>query len=163
ILIALKEGHRPTEEYLHELRVKLHHAYPETTFFFLAPDISTQVLNFGLAAPIDLQVVGPIGSEDKTLAIAEKLVGEVKQVPADVHLAQVSKVPELKLKIDRTEAQQVGLTERDVASDLLVSLASAGDVSPSFWVDRRGVQYSVAVQTPQYAIDSIDALRATPI
>jgi multidrug efflux pump subunit AcrB len=165
ILIALAPGHRPTAAYLRSLREVLRRAYPETTFFFLAPDISTQVLNFGLAAPIDLQVVGPIGSEDKTLAIAQALAAKVAKVrgAADVHLAQVSKVPQLQLTIDRVEAQQAGVTERDVASDLLVSLASSGQVSPTYWLDKRGVQYLVSVQTPQYSIDSIDALRATPI
>ncbi|HMG54049.1 MAG TPA: efflux RND transporter permease subunit [Kofleriaceae bacterium] len=165
ILIALVPGHRPTEDYVRALRDSLHHSYPETTFFFLAPDISTQVLNFGLAAPIDVQVVGPIGSEDKTLAVAEDLAAKIARIPgaADVHLAQVSRVPQLQLSIDRVEAQQAGLSERDVASDLLISLASSGDVAPTYWVDRRGVQYLVAVQTPQYSIDSIDALRATPI
>jgi multidrug efflux pump subunit AcrB len=165
ILIALRPGHRPTATYVRALREALRRAYPETTFFFLAPDISTQVLNFGLAAPIDLQVVGPIGSEDKTLAVAQDLATKVARVPgaADVHLAQVPKVPQLQIAIDRVQAQQAGLTERDVASDLLVSLASSGQVSPTFWLDKRGVQYLVSVQTPQYAIDSIDALRATPI
>ena len=165
ILIALRPGHHPTEDYLRALRERLRRVYPETTFFFLAPDISTQVLNFGLAAPIDLQVVGPIGSEDQTLAVAEDLAARIAKVPgaADVHLAQESRVPQLQLAIDRVEAQQAGLTTRDVASDLLVSLASSSDVAPSYWVDRRGVQYLVAVQTPQYSIDSIDALRATPI
>jgi multidrug efflux pump subunit AcrB len=165
ILIALQPGHRPTAGYVRALREVLRRSYPETTFFFLAPDISTQVLNFGLAAPIDLQVVGPIGSEDKTLAVAESLAVKVARIPgaADVHLAQVSKVPQLQLAIDRVEAQQAGVTERDVASDLLVSLASSGQVAPTYWLDKRGVQYTVSVQTPQYAIDSIDALRATPI
>jgi multidrug efflux pump subunit AcrB len=165
ILIALQPGHRPTADYLRALRETLRRTYPETTFFFLAPDISTQVLNFGLAAPIDLQIVGPTGSEDKTLAVAQDLAAKVARVrgAADVHLAQVSKVPQLQIAIDRVEAQQAGLTERDVASDLLVSLASSGQVAPTFWLDKRGVQYLVAVQTPQYAIDSIDALRATPI
>jgi multidrug efflux pump subunit AcrB len=165
ILISLQPGHRPTEDYVRMLRETLRRTYPETTFFFLAPDISTQVLNFGLAAPIDLQVDGPPGSEDKTLAVAQELAAKVAKIPgaADVHLAQVSRVPQLQLAIDRVEAQQAGVTERDVASDLLVSLASSGQVSPSYWLDRRGVQYLVAVQTPQYAIDSIDALAATPI
>ncbi|HET9620696.1 MAG TPA: efflux RND transporter permease subunit [Kofleriaceae bacterium] len=166
ILIALKpEDHRPTPEYVRKLREVLRRQYPETTFFFLAPDISTQVLNFGLAAPIDLQVIGPIGSEDKTLAFATELSGRVAKVPGavDVHLAQVSKVPAVQIQIDRVEAQQTGLAERDVASDLLVSLASSGTVAPSYWLDKRGVQYLVAVQTPQYAINSLDALRATPI
>jgi multidrug efflux pump subunit AcrB len=166
ILIALKpEDHAPTPEYVRKLRAVLRRAYPETTFFFLAPDISTQVLNFGLAAPIDLQVIGPIGSEDKTLAFAQELSARVGKVPGavDVHLAQVSKVPSVRIDVDRVEAQQLGLAERDVASDLLVSLASSGTVAPSYWLDKRGVQYLVAVQTPQYAIDSLDALRATPI
>ena len=165
ILISLKEGHRPTNDYMRELRASLKKAYPETTFFFLAPDISTQVLNFGLAAPIDLQVVGPIGSEDRTLAYAESLAAEVVKVPGatDVHLAQVTKVPQLAIHIDRTEASQVGLSERDVANDLLVSLSSSGQVTPSFWLDKRGVQYLVSVQTPQYEVNSVDALRATPV
>jgi multidrug efflux pump subunit AcrB len=165
ILIALKPGHEPTADYMRALRVKLRQAYPDTTFFFLAPDISTQVLNFGLAAPIDVQVVGPIGSEDQTLALAESIAAKVAKVPgaADVHLAQVSKVPQLWVDIDRAQAQQSGLTERDVASDLLVSLSSSGQVAPSYWLDKRGVQYLVSVQTPQYAIDSMHALESTPI
>jgi multidrug efflux pump subunit AcrB len=165
IFIALKPGHRPTADYMRALRERLHRGYPETTFFFLAPDISTQVLNFGLAAPIDLQIVGPIGSEDTTLAFAKALAAKVAKVPGavDVHLAQVSDVPDLRIAIDRVKAQHSGLSERDVASDLLVSLASSGQVAPTYWLDKRGVQYTVAVQTPQYAIDSFDALRATPI
>ncbi|MGE0870064.1 MAG: efflux RND transporter permease subunit [Kofleriaceae bacterium] len=165
ILIALKPGHRPTAEYLRELRTALHREHPETTFFFLAPDISTQVLNFGLAAPINIQVVGPIGSEDKTLAIAEQLMAEVRKVPGavDVHLAQVERVPQLQIAVDRTQAQRAGLNEREVASDLLVSLSSSGQVAPSYWIDKRGVQYVVSVQTPQYEMDSLDAVRATPI
>jgi len=165
ILIALEPGHRPTADYVRSLREVLRRTYPETTFFFLAPDISTQVLNFGLAAPIDLQIVGPIGSEDKTLAVAQDLAAKVARVrgAADVHLAQVSKVPQLQISIDRVEAQQAGVTERDVASDLLVSLASSGQVTPTYWLDKRGVQYLVSVQTPQYKNDSIDALRATPV
>ena len=165
ILISLKPDHRPTDDYVRGIREMLKKQYPDVTPFFLAPDITTQVLNFGLAAPIDLQVVGPIGSEDKTGQFALDLAARVAKVrgAADVHLAQVNRVPELKINIDRTMAQQVGLSERDVASDLLVSLSSSGTVSPSYWIDKRGVQYLVAVQTPQYAIDSVDALRATPI
>ncbi|HEY4244657.1 MAG TPA: efflux RND transporter permease subunit [Kofleriaceae bacterium] len=165
IFIALKEDHAPTPGYVRKIREVLNRTYPETTFFFLAPDISTQVLNFGIAAPIDLQVVGPIGSEDKTLAIAQDLARKVATVPgaADVHLAQVNDVPEMRLDIDRVITQQIGLSERDVANDLLVSLASSGQVAPSYWLDKRGVQYLVAVQTPQYAIDSLDALRGTPV
>ena len=165
ILISLKPGHSPTAGYVRALRETLRRANPDTTFFFLAPDITTQVLNFGLAAPIDLQVVGPIGSEVRTEAFADELAARVSKVTgaADVHLAQEGKVPQLRVNIDRTEALQAGVTERDVATDVLVSLSSSGQVSPAFWIDKRGVQYLVNVQTPQYAIDSIDALRATPI
>ncbi|MBS1119861.1 MAG: transporter [Deltaproteobacteria bacterium] len=165
IFIALRPGHRPTAELVRALRERLRRDLPDTTFFFLAPDISTQVLNFGLAAPIDLQVTGPVGSEDKTLAFTEQLAARVVHVPGavDVHLAQVTNVPQMRISIDRTQAQQAGLSERDVASDVLVSLASSGQVAPTFWLDKRGVQYLVSVQTPQYAIDSLDALRATPI
>jgi multidrug efflux pump subunit AcrB len=165
IFIGLKHGHQPTADYMRVLRAHLAKLYPEMTFFFLAPDISTQVLNFGLAAPIDLQVIGPTGSEDKTLAFAQELAKRVAMVPGavDVHLAQVAKTPQLKIRIDRTIAQQAGVSERDVASDLLVSLASSGQVAPTFWIDKRGVQVLVSVQTPQYKIDSIAALQATPI
>jgi len=165
IFISLKDGHKSTEAYMRGLRQVLVHSYPDATFFFLAPDISTQVLNFGLAAPIDLQVVGPIGSEERTRAFAEELATRVRKVPGavDVHFAQESRVPELEISINRTMAQQSGLAEKDVANDVLVSLSSSGTVSPAYWIDPRGVQYLVAVQTPQSDIDSVDALRATPI
>jgi multidrug efflux pump subunit AcrB len=165
IFIALKEGHASTPEYVRKLRAVLHETYPDQTFFFLAPDISTQVLNFGLAAPIDVQVVGAIGNEEATWGVAQQIAERVKRIPgaADVHMAQVPKQPELRVDVNRTMAGQLGMTERDVASDLLVSLASSALVAPSFWVDRRGVQYLVAVQTPQAEVNSIDAMNTTPI
>jgi multidrug efflux pump subunit AcrB len=165
IFIALKEGHRPTAGYVHELRSTLAKAFPDQTFFFLAPDISTQVLNFGLPAPIDVQLVGAIGNEEQTAAVARQIAERVRKLPgaADVHLAQVLKQPEIRIDVDRTMAGQLGLTERDVASDLLVSLASSAIVAPSYWLDKRGIQYLVAVQTPQRDVDSIEALAMTPI
>ena len=165
IFIALKEHHPPTVDYVRKLRATLRKSYPDQTFFFLAPDISTQVLNFGLAAPIDVQVVGPIGKESATYGVAAQIAERVARIPgaADVHLAQVPEQPELKIDVDRTMAGQAGLTERDVASDLLVSLSSSAIVAPSYWLDKRGVQYLVAVQTPQHEINSIDALKTTPI
>lgn len=165
ILISLKKGHQPTEEYVQKLRAKLNTSYPESTFFFLAPDITTQVLNFGLPAPINVRVVGPIGKDEETYAIAEQIAAKMKKIPGavDVHLAQVVKRPQLRIEVDRTMADQMGLSQRDVASDLLVSLSSSGVVSPSYWLDKRGVQYLVAVQTPQYAMSSVDALNATPL
>jgi len=166
ILISLKEDHKATAEYVRKIRAKLHQEYPESTIFFLAPDISTQVLNFGLAAPIDVQIVGAPGKEADTLGVARKIMAHIRAVPgaADVHLAQVLTKPELKIDVDRTMASMAGLTQRDVASDLLVSLSSSTQVAPSYWLDtRRGVQYIVAVQTPQYENNSFDAVDHTPL
>ncbi|WP_044964246.1 MULTISPECIES: efflux RND transporter permease subunit [Sorangium] len=165
IFIALAEHHRPTADHVRTLRAKLNAAYPDTTFFFLAPDISTQVLNFGLAAPINVQVVGPIGKEDETYAVALKIAERMEKIPGavDVHLAQVPARPQLRIDVDRTMADQLGLSQRDVASDVLVSLSSSGQTSPTYWLDKRGVQYLVAVQTPQYAMGSIDDVNATPL
>ncbi len=166
IMIALRPGHSPTNEYVRMLRTRLRRDYPDLTFFFLAPDISTQVLNFGLAAPIDVQIVaGPAGS-DQAYALAQRLAARIARIPGavDVHLAQVPRVPALRIEVDRTMAQRFGLSQRDVASDLLVSLSSSSQVAPSFWLDpRRGIQYAVSVQTPQSAINSIDALGSTPL
>ena len=165
IFISLKDGHRPTDAYVRRLRATLSAKFPEQTLFFLAPDISTQVLNFGLASPIDVQLVGAAGNEEQTYAVARQIADRVKRLPGavDVHLAQVPKQPEIRIDVDRTMAAQIGLTERDVASDLLVSMASSAIVAPTFWLDRRGIQYLVAVQTPQRDIDSLDALTTTPI
>ena len=166
VFIALKKDHKPTEQYLAKLRKELRAKHPDTTFFFLAPDISTQVLNFGIAAPIDVQVVSTPGNEEEAEKFAAKLMDRISRVPgaADVHLAQVTKRPELRINVDRTMAQQAGLSQRDVASDILISLSSSAQVSPSYWLDqKRGIQYSVAVQTPQAEINSIDALGQTPL
>ncbi|HEX3854045.1 MAG TPA: efflux RND transporter permease subunit, partial [Polyangiaceae bacterium] len=166
ILISLKEGHKPTADYVRALRKKLHRDYPESTFFFLAPDISTQVLNFGLAAPIDVQVVGAPGKEADTLAVTRNILAQMKLIPGavDVHMAQVLDKPELRIDVDRTMASMAGLTQKDVASDILVSLSSSTTVAPSFWLDtKRSVQYSVAVQTPQYENNSVDAVNDTPL
>jgi multidrug efflux pump subunit AcrB len=165
IMIALKGHHGPTQQYVRRLRTVLRDGFPDTTFFFLAPDISTQVLNFGLPAPIDIQIVGPIGNEEETQAVAKRLAERISRIPGavDVHLAQTSSTPELRIDVDRTMAQAFGMSERDVASDMLVSLSSSALVSPSYWLDKRGVQYLLAVQTPQFEVNSLDALKATPL
>jgi len=166
ILIALKPHHAPTEIYVRNIRRLLRATFPDTTFFFLAPDISTQVLNFGLPAPVDLQVSGGVGNEELTYGIAEKLAARLGRVPgvADVHMAQVRRVPQLRVDVNRTMAAEAGLTQRDVANDLMVSLSSSSMVSPTYWLDaRRGVQYPVSIQTPQYRITDIESVQNTPL
>jgi multidrug efflux pump subunit AcrB len=166
LLIALKPDHEATEGYVQQLRSKLAATYPDATFFFLAPDISTQVLNFGLAAPIDIQFSGPAANDSKTWALAQELAARLKRVPgaADVHLAQVPSSPTLRIDVDRNMAAQQGLTQRDVANDLLLSLSSSAQVSPSYWLDKtRGVQYLVAVQTPQYLNNTVAAVDNIPL
>jgi multidrug efflux pump subunit AcrB len=165
IMISLKPEHGPTPRYVRALRKTLRDEYPDTSFFFLAPDISTQVLNFGIPAPIDIQVLGPVDSDAQTQAVARRLADRIAAIPgaADVHVAQVARTPELRIDVDRTMARAFGMTERDVASDLLVSLSSSALVSPTFWLDKRGVQYLLAVQTPQSQVNSLDSLATTPL
>jgi multidrug efflux pump subunit AcrB len=167
ILIALDpENHGSTPAYVKRLRARLKAAFPEVTFFFLAPDISTQVLNFGISAPIDVQLVGTRATFDQNLAIGKTIRDRIAKIPGavDVHVHQVVGTPELRVDVDRTVADQAGLSQREVASSLLVSLSSSGQTSPNFWLDTaKGVQYALAVQTPQYRIDSVQALSETPI
>jgi multidrug efflux pump subunit AcrB len=166
IFIGLKEHHASTPGYVRRLRTLLTGKYPDTTFFFLAPDISTQVLNFGLAAPLDVQIVGAPGDDDRAYGVAQALAAKIQTIPGavDVHLAQVRRQPELRIDVDRTMANQFGLTQTNVADDVLVSLSSSTQVQPSYWLDSKySVQYLVAVQTPQYANDSIRALGSTPL
>jgi multidrug efflux pump subunit AcrB len=166
MLISLTAKHGPTIDYVHALRKDLATSFPQGTFFFLAADISTQILNFGLSAPIDVRFTGPAANQTANLAIARDLASRIATVPGavDVHLAQVTDTPELLVDVDRTAAQDLGLTMRDVASDLLVSLSSSAQTAPNFWMDpKTGVQYPVAVQTPQVRIDSIQALQTTPL
>jgi multidrug efflux pump subunit AcrB len=166
IFIALSEHHAKTGDYVRQMRTTLRERYPDTTFFFLAPDITTQVLNFGLAAPIDVQLVGVPGDDAATYAAAEDIAAKMRAVPgaADVHLAQVIAQPELRIDVDRTMASMADLTQRDVANDVLGSLASSSQVQPTYFLDsKRGVQYLVAVQTPQYENSTIQALHTTPL
>ena len=166
LLVAMKPDHAPTAGYVRALREDLARSFPGSTFFFLPADISSQVLSFGLSAPIDVRITGPASNEKANLTIARSLIDRFARVPGavDVHLAQVTETPEILVDIDRTLAQQVGLSQRDVATNMLVSLSSSGQTAPNFWLDpKSGVQYVVAVQTPQWRIDSIDALGDVPL
>lgn len=163
ILVSLKPNHKPTQIYVEALRTKLQSMFPDMTFFYQPADIVTQVLNAGMAAPIDIQLSG---HDPKNLDVAREIQQKVAAVPGaiDVHLQQVPTVPDLFLTVDRTQAQQLGLAQRDVASDVLVSLSSSFQTAPNFWLDpTNGVSYQVQVMTPQYNIHSMDTLQSTPI
>jgi multidrug efflux pump subunit AcrB len=166
MLVSLKANHAPTERYVSALRHDLRQTFPNSTFFFLPADISTQVLNFGLSAPLDVRLTGPVGNQTANLALARELAQEMNRIPGatDVHLAQVPETPELFLDVKRSQATQLGLSMNSIASDVLVSLSSSGQTAPAYWMDpKTRVQYAVAVQTPQFRIDSISALTATPV
>jgi multidrug efflux pump subunit AcrB len=161
ILVSLKEKHGPTQKYVEELRNKLNARFPDMTFFYQPADMVTQVLNFGLPAPIDIQIVG---ADPKNRDVAQEIRKRVAAIPGaiDVHLSQVLDYPELFINVDRTRAQQIGLTQRDVAGALLVSLSSSFQTAPNFWLDwKTGVTYNVQVMTPQYKIHSMDTLQNT--
>lgn len=164
ILVALNpENHGSTPAYVARLRGLLHERFPDLIFFFQPADIVSQILNFGLPAPLDVQLVG---RDPKNPAIARELVRRIAAVPgaADVRLQQVLDSPTIGIDVDRRLAKDLGFTERDVASSLLISLSGSTQTAPNYWLNRtNGVNYFVGVQTPPYRIDSMAALEATPV
>jgi CzcA family heavy metal efflux pump len=164
ILVTLKEDRRkPTFLAMKEVRDRLRAKFPDVTFYFQSADMVSQILNFGLAAPIDVRVVGynPANYE-----LAKTIAAKVAKIPGavDVHIQQVTDVPELHLDVDRTRAAELGLTQQDVARDVLTTLSGSGTVAPNYWVDPMlGVSYPVVVQTPTQNIDSLDTIRSTGI
>lgn len=166
ILVTLKPKHHATEQYVETLRRSLPKQFPDDTFFFQPADIVNQILNFGLPAPIDVKVSGPNRNGEGNLAVAKQLVTKITGIPgaADVHLQQITDAPSLRVDVDRIRAAQVGLTQRDVSQALLVSLAGTGTASPNFYLNQQnGVVYGVTVQTPQYRLDTPEALLNTPL
>ena len=164
ILVTLAAKHRPTAEYVHDLRARLAEDFPGATFYFLPADMVSQILNFGLPAPIDVQVVGNNLTANR--AFADKLLERIKFIPgsADLRIQQEFNQPRLYIDVDRTKAQEIGFTQRDVATELLVSLSGSFQTSPTFWLDpKNGVSYAIATQTPQYRVDSLDSLRNIPV
>jgi multidrug efflux pump subunit AcrB len=165
ILISLnREKHGPVRDYQVLLRKRLNQRFPDMAFFFEPANITNQILNFGLPAPIDLQVVGRDSTNN--YKIAQKLRDRIARIPgaADVHIHQVFSQPQLNVNVDRVKAAQLGLTQRDVTSSMLISLSGNNQVAPSFWLNpANGVSYNVGVQTSQYRIDSMDQLLRTPI
>ena len=165
ILISLnREKHGPVRDYEVLLRKRLNQRFPDMVFFFEPANITNQILNFGLPAPIDLQVVGR--DIENNYKIARKLRDRIARIPgaADVHIHQVFRQPQLNLNVDRVKAEQLGLTQHDVSSSMLISLSGTNQVAPNFWMNpANGVTYNVGVQTSQYRVDSLDELLHTPI
>ena len=164
IQVQLTKDHHPTEKYVDSLREVLAREYPGVTFYELPVDIVTQILNFGLAAPIDIQLVGPNLYGNR--ALAERILNEVRYVPgaSDARIQQPFDLPNMTVNVDRTRAQAIGLTQQNVAQSLLVALSGSFQTTPSFYLDpRNGVSYNVAVQSPQYYIQSLAQLRSLPV
>ena len=164
ILISLAQRHRPTADYVRELRRKLPQEFPGVSFVFLPADIISQILNFGLPAPIDIQVVGQ--NIDANHAFAEGLLRQLQRIPgtADFRIQQVFDMPKLHLWVDRTKAVESGFTQTDVARSMLISLSGSFQTQPSFWLDpKSGVSYNVTTQAPQYSMSSLADLDNIPI
>ncbi|MDB5479852.1 MAG: transporter [Caulobacteraceae bacterium] len=164
ILVSLKKDHGPTADYVKTLRAALPRAFPGTSFSFLPADIISQILNFGAPAPIDLQITGPNGDQDR--AYADELLQRLRKVPgvADARLQQASNYPQIGVEVDRTRADELGLTERDVTNTLVTNLSGSFQTAPAFWLNpRNGVSYPIVAQTPQYRIDSISQMENIPV
>ncbi|HTV84998.1 MAG TPA: efflux RND transporter permease subunit [Dyella sp.] len=164
IQIALNEGHRPTAEYVRKLRELLPRTYPGVTFSFPPADIVSQILNFGAPAPLDLQIRGPHLAAN--FAYANQLLGQIKRVPGvvDARIQESQASPAFDVNVDRTQAQLVGITERDITNSLVVNLAGSSQVAPTFWLNpANGVSYPIVMQTPQYNLDSLASLRNLPV
>ncbi|HTZ95997.1 MAG TPA: efflux RND transporter permease subunit [Terriglobales bacterium] len=164
IMVTLSPKHHPTADYVKQLRLSLLQDFPGVMFAFLPSDMVTQILNFGLPAPIDIQVIG--NNLEGNRVWASQLLQKIRYVPgtADLRIQQPFDEPYLHLRIERTKAQELGLSAQNIAQNLLVSLSGSFQTSPTFWVDpKNGVSYSIATQTPQYRADSLQDLVNTPI
>ena len=164
ILVALQKNHKPTANYVRQLRLDLHQKFPGSEFYFLPADIVTQTINFGLPAPFDIQILGRDLQTDHKIAaaLAQKLRSVTGAV--DIRVQQPLHLQRFQFTVDRTKAAGVGLTERDVASSILLSLSGSGQTAPSYWVDATtGVQYLVSVRAPEYRVASLNALQALPV
>jgi CzcA family heavy metal efflux pump len=164
IQVQLTDDHHPTAAYVDKLRSVLADQYPGVTFYVLPVDIVTQILNFGLSAPIDVQIIGQNLEDNRSLA--EKMLSEVKNVPGakDTRIHQPFNLPQMTVNVDRTRAEALGLAQKDVAGSVLVALSGSFQTTPSFYLDpKSGVTYNVAVQAQQYDIDTLDELSSLPV
>jgi multidrug efflux pump subunit AcrB len=164
IIVTLSSKHHPTEKYVEQLRLSLAKDFPGVTFAFLPSDMVTQILNFGLPAPIDIQVIGHDLEGNRVWA--DQVLEKIRYVPGavDLRVQQPFDQPYLHMRIERTKAQELGFSAHDIAQNLLVSLSGSFQTSPTYWLDpRNGVSYSIATQTPQYRADSLQDLVNTPV
>jgi len=164
ILISLNKGHAPTADYVRRLRERLRDDFPGVSFAFLPADIVSQILNFGLPAPIDIQVIGFNRSANQEFAT--RLMNRINKIPGlvDMRLQQAFNQPEFHVNVDRARAQDLGLTQRDVATSLLVSLSGSLQTAPNFWVDPKNkVSYPLVVQVPQHQLDTLNQLQNIPV
>jgi multidrug efflux pump subunit AcrB len=164
VLVLLAAKHRPTQEWMQILRQDFAQKFPQETVFFEPADITNQTLNFGLPAPIDVQVRGK--DAEATARIADMLQQQIRDVPGavDVFMQQEVNAPKLNIAVDRLKAQELGLTAKDVSDNVLLSLSGSGQVAPNFWLDpKTGVEYPVIVQVPQYRLHNLDALEQTAV
>ncbi len=164
ILISLSKDHAPTAGYVKTLRELLPRAYPGTTFSFLPADITSQILNFGAPAPVDLQVSGP--NQEANLKYAQELLRKIRLIPgiADPRIQQASTYPQFKVSVDRTRADQLGITEQDVTNTMVASLSGTSQVAPTYWLNpKNGVSYAIVAATPQYRMTSLSALENLPV
>jgi len=164
IMVALSPKHKPTAGYVHDLRFKLAQDFPGVTFYFLPSDMVTQILNFGLPAPIDIQVIG--NDLQANRQFADTLLERVKYVSgtSDLRIQQTFDQPKFHIDVDRTKAREIGFTQREVASNLLITLSGSFQTSPTFWLNpKNSVSYQVATQTPQYRVQSLQDLENIPV
>jgi len=164
ILVTLNAKHRPTAQYVQTLRTALNADFPGVSFGFLPADIISQILNFGLPSPIDIQIVG--GDVNGNRAAATKLTARLRQVQGlvDLRIQQPDDAPAINIDVDRTEAMKAGFQQRQIGQNLLIALSGSSQTSPNFWLNpKNGVSYPLMTMTPQYTVDSLDALRNIPL
>jgi len=163
VLVSLKPGHGRTHDYVRTLRRVLPQEFPGSTFSFLPADIVSQILNFGVPAPIDIQIVGP---SPKNRDVANNLLASLRHVPGlvDARIQQPDDLPEIRVNTDRSRAMQLGIAQRDVANNLLLTLSGSSQIAPTFWLNpENGLQYPLVAQTPQYRMTTLDDLRNVPV
>ncbi|HTI72835.1 MAG TPA: efflux RND transporter permease subunit [Candidatus Limnocylindria bacterium] len=164
ILVSLKEGHGSTFEYMRELRLYLNRNFPSTTFYFLPADIVSQTLNFGLPAPLDIQIVG--NNTGNNRVIANSLAARIRRIPGavDIRVQQPADQPKLRFYVDREKALEMGISERDVANSMLMSLSGSGQVQPTFWLNTQvGIQYLINARSPEWVMNSPLEIEDIPI